>query len=512
MSTPRLEFSSMTAALKFLRVRLTRGFSLASLGANESRIAFDLLAAFGALALAVAFEVTFVSPEALRSYYPLLVLPVAFVLLNLGFGIYTTKKTAPGRVKALLLFLSVLGISIPALLFHRASAVVLWALLIIGPVTLTRLLLGLPFSKHEDLKALVFDRHGPVLVIGGAGYIGSHTVDLLLKQGKKVRVLDRLMYGSEPLQDFLGNPNFELVEGDCTEITKLTFAMRDASAVIHLAGLVGDPACALDHELTRHTNIIATRMAKDVAQSLGVHRFIFASSCSVYGVSDKEVNELDELNPVSLYAQTKIDSERELLFSAGDDFFVTVLRFATVFGHSRRPRFDLVGNLFTAQAMINGLITVVGPDQWRPFVHVRDLGRAIVAVLNAPASVVQSQTFNVGDKRLNLTILQLAEAVKAVTSKYRDVQISIASDEGDRRNYAVSFEKIRTMLGFECSTLMEAGIQEMVNYFQAGKYDDYRSPKYSNVATTRQLLEDFYDPASTAKLYAPLTLSSQARA
>ena len=122
------------------------------------------------------------------------------------------------------------------------------------------------------------------------------------------------MYGHDSLAPFVGHSNFELIEGDATDIARLSQALRNASAVIHLAGLVGDPACAVDPEFTRHTNIVATRMAKEVAQGLGIHRFIFASSCSVYGISDTEVREDDPLNPVSLYAQTKIDSEQELLY------------------------------------------------------------------------------------------------------------------------------------------------------------------------------------------------------
>lgn len=503
----------MKEALNYLRVRASRGFSLDSFGPNESRIAFDLAAGCGALVFAAIFEAAFLPGRPITRFLPLLPLPLAFVLLNAAFGIYSGKRTAAARVKTLWLLLSVAILSLAAaLLSHAVSLIVLWAVVVSVPVALARLLLGLPYTRHQGVKALALDRHGPVLVIGGAGYIGSHTVDLLLRQGQKVRVLDRLMYGAEPLRDFLSHPNFQLIQGDSTEITKLTLAMKDASAVVHLAGLVGDPACAVDTEFTRHTNIIATRMAKDVAQSLGVRRFIFASSCSVYGVSDTEVGELDALNPVSLYAQTKIDSERELLHSVRDDFFVTVLRFATVFGHSRRPRFDLVGNLFTAQAMTNGLITVVGPDQWRPFVHVRDLARAIVLVLNTSPAIVQSQIFNVGDKRLNMTILRLAETVKSITSKCREVNISVRNDPGDRRNYAVSFEKIRAALGFQCETLLEAGIQEMADNFRNGRYQDYRQPAYSNVATTKQVLEEFYDPETLSKLYGPLTLSSQARA
>ena len=499
--------------IKQIRLRFARGFSLGSLGPNESRIAFDFLVAAGTALLAVGFDFFFISHQWRALYLLATALPFAFVLLNALLGLYTKRRTAAARIKALLLLVSIAAITIVWLLATREAALILlWAMIVTGPVTLSRLLLGLPYSKHKGLKAVAANPHGPILVIGGAGYIGSHTIDLLLAQGRKVRVLDRLMYGVEPIREFIGHPNFELIEGDATDVAKLTQAMGNASAVVHLAGLVGDPACAVDAEFTRQTNIVATRMAKDVAQSLGVGRFVFASSCSVYGISDKEVNELDDLNPVSLYAQTKIDSERELLYSVRDDFFVTILRFATVFGHSRRPRFDLVGNLFTAQAMTDGLVTVIGPHQWRPFVHVRDLGRAIVAVLNARPAAIQGQIFNVGDKRLNMTILQLAERIKAITSRHRDVQISVREDAGDRRNYAVSFDKIRRVLNFEAKTLLDDGVEPMVQNFLNGTYQDYRLPIYSNVATTKQLLEEFYDPAEMSKLYAPLALSGRARA
>ena len=130
-----------------------------------------------------------------------------------------------------------------------------------------------------------------VLVTGGAGYIGTHTVAELLSRGYAVRVLDRLMYGTDPLREFVGHPQFKLIEGDVTDIAKLTEAVNGCRSVVHLAGLVGDPACAVDPDYTIHTNIVATRMAHDVAHSLGVSRFIFASSCSVYGMADTEVDE-----------------------------------------------------------------------------------------------------------------------------------------------------------------------------------------------------------------------------
>ena len=270
--------------------------------------------------------------------------------------------------------------------------------------------------------------------------------------------------------------------------------------MIYLGGLVGDPACAVDRDFTLHANIIATRMAREVAQSLGVSRFIFASSCSVYGSNDREVREEDAVNPMSLYAETKIDSERELLYSVRDDFFVTILRFATVFGPSPRPRFDLVANLFVAQAMTQGVIAVIGPDQWRPFIHVRDLARAIVMVLEAAPSVVQSQIYNVGDNRLNLTIGELGELVAEVVRGYREVVVTVDPGRGDPRNYKVSFEKIRSHLGFTAELTIADGIRELAQHLDSGQYLDFRDPIYSNLAVTRAALEDFHEATD---LYAP---------
>jgi nucleoside-diphosphate-sugar epimerase len=494
----------MTILSSYLARRAHQRFSLASVGPNEARIAFDVAASIGS-ALATHLYIAVVLRGAVRVDYRLEMLAIVFPLVNAVAGMYSRFRRSPIRTKIAVLAASVtvtsaigLGIGIDI------AAVVLWATLVLILVLTARILLGLPHSKHKNLERLAINRRGPVLVIGGAGYIGSHTVDLLLERGHRVRVLDKLMYGSDSLQEFKGNRHFELIEGDVTDITKLTVALKGVSAVVHLAGLVGDPACALDSDFTRHTNIVATRMAKDVAQSLGVYRFIFASSCSVYGDADKEVSETSDLHPVSIYAQTKIDSERELLASGRDDFFVTVLRCATVFGHSRRPRFDLVANFFTAQALTEGVITVIGPGQWRPFVHVRDVGRSITMVLEADPFLVQSQIYNVGDRQLNMTILQLAEIVKSVAGKSQDVQISVREDASDLRNYTVSFDKIRAHLGFQADILMEKGIQEMVDHFLQGKYSHYRDAIYSNVATAKTAVQEFHDPQASVGLYGPL--------
>ena len=489
-------------ALGYLRARIARGVSLSTIGPNEARMLYDFLAAYGTLILALLFNFFFIQ-------YPwdwwLLSLPFILLVFNGILGIYSFAKTATGEKKVVLLFCSLsLVCLIGVLLRGTPSLVFLWGMLLLGPLIIPRFLLALQFGRHKQFIKNVVNQKGPVLVVGGAGYIGSHVVDLLLAEGKSVRVLDRLMYGRESLSDFIDHRNFEFIEGDATDIAKLTQAMNGASAVVHLAGLVGDPACGVDPDFTRHTNIVSTRMIKDVAQSMGVYRFIFASSCSVYGVSDKEVREGDNLNPVSLYAQTKIDSERELLFSVRDDFFVTILRFATVFGRSQRPRFDLVANLFTAHGMVDGLIRVIGPQQWRPFIHVKDLARSVIMTLNTDPPLIQGQIFNVGDKRLNMTIGQLGEQVRDIVAKERDVKITVEENDQDKRNYAVSFEKIRTSLGFEATVMLKEGIEEIVEHFKTGTYGNYRDGIYSNLAMTTEALGYFQDPMQSSKLYAPI--------
>jgi nucleoside-diphosphate-sugar epimerase len=497
----------MNVLRQFLRIRLQRSFALQRLGPNEARIIYDA----GIAAAAAAFSILFCSflipvfRLGGRAVVVLAALPVVFVACNTILGLYGRYRTSRSQQKALVLAGSVmLSLLVAVIAGCPWPPALLWAALTIGPVVLARVLLNLPYTRHTNLRRVSVSHSGPVLVIGGAGYIGSHTVDLLLRNGHRVRVLDRLMYGKDSLADFIGNDRFELLEGDASDVSKVTAAMQGASAVVHLAGLVGDPACAVDVNYTRHANIVVTRMAKEVAQSLGVHRFVFASSCSVYGVSDQQATESDHVNPVSLYAQTKIDSERELLATGKDDFFVTLLRFATVFGHSRRPRFDLVVNLFVAQALTDGVITVVGPDQWRPFVHVRDVGRAILTTLKAPPILIQDQIFNVGDERLNARILQVAEVVRAAVNRHRSVEISVRDAPGDRRNYAVSFRKIRSMLNFQAETMLEEGVAEIVEHFLQGQYNNYRDEIYSNLATTQKQVTAFRDPEQLAHIYAPL--------
>jgi nucleoside-diphosphate-sugar epimerase len=440
-------------------------------------------------------------------------IPVLGICANYVFGVYGQFRIGGATVKTLILTLSVLFVS-GAISFLTGDLLTasLWGVSAWGPMVLPRMFLNLnrratgkPFS-HTLSK--VIKGSGPVLVVGGGGYIGSHVVHQLLQEGFSVRVLDSLFYGKSSLKEFLGNPKFELLEGDVTDISKLVKATEGAYAVVHLAGLVGDPACALDENYTLHSNVIVTRMLKEVAVSAGIQRFIFASSCSVYGASDEVVDESSPLNPVSLYARTKIESEKELLASVNDEFFVTILRFATVFGHSRRPRFDLVGNLFTAQAVNDGKVTVFGGDQWRPFIHVADIARAIVLTLKANPFRIQGQILNVGDDRLNMTIGELAEKVKSVIGKEKAVEIISNPSSADRRNYNTSFAKIKRVLGFSAKYRIEDGVAEMYAEFKKGTYADYKAPEFSNLEVTKKTAVDFHDPKNTENLYRPYNISS----
>ncbi len=447
-----------------------------------------------------------------KTHISFIAVPIVGLITNYVVGVYGRFRVGGGRLKASILSASCLAVFAYLAYSTRDIATsFLWVCLAWAPLVLPRMFLNLNrktsgSSISKTLNSAIKGR-GPVLVVGGGGYIGSHVVNQLLESGFRVRVLDSLFYGKDSLAEFAENQNFELIVGDVTDISKLVRACDGASAVVHLAGLVGDPACALNEGYTLHSNVIVTKMLKEVALSAGVQRFIFASSCSVYGANDEIVDETSELNPVSLYAKTKIASEKELLASVSDEFFVTILRFATVFGHSRRPRFDLVGNLFTAQALNDGKITVFGGDSWRPFIHVADIAKAIVSTLKANPFRVQGQIMNVGDARLNMTISDLAEKVKSIVKTERSVEIISHQDSADRRNYNVSFEKIKRLIGFTATYMIEDGVREMVSEFKRGTYVDYKASKFSNLEVTKQVVMEFQNPKNTENLYRPYTMS-----
>jgi nucleoside-diphosphate-sugar epimerase len=317
-----------------------------------------------------------------------------------------------------------------------------------------------------------------VLVIGGAGYIGSALVEKLLDLGLQVSVLDAMHFGEETLSRVAGHPKLTLIREDFRHIEALTRAVSGVGSVIHLGGLVGDPACAVDTDLTVDVNVTATKVIGEIAKARGVRRFIFASSCSVYGACDEIVDEESHFNPQSLYARSKVASEAVLGALNGPDFAVTCLRFATIYGISGRTRFDLVVNLLCAKAVRDRMITVYGADQWRPFVHVADVARAITMALRAPTDLVAGEAFNVGSDAQNYTLGDIAELINR---QVPDAEITSDDTFVDRRNYRVSFAKIRSRLGFEPAWTIERGISQVVALVRSNEVGHYSLPTYSNV-------------------------------
>jgi nucleoside-diphosphate-sugar epimerase len=322
----------------------------------------------------------------------------------------------------------------------------------------------------------------PVLVTGGAGYVGSHVVRKLLAQGRRVRVLDSFMYGSHGLAAVRRHPNLELLEGDIRHMDTLTRAVKGVDRVIALAAIVGDQACDLDPDETGTINLEATRLLAEVCQRAKVRRVVFASSCSVYGAnSNLTLNEGSWLNPVSLYARTRIRSEAELLRRTGD-LSVAILRLATVFGLSARMRLDLVVNTFTAHAYFNRQVRVFGGTQWRPNLHCQDAADAFIAAADAPDEAVRGEIFNVGDNGANHTIREVAEIVGRVVP---DVKVEVIEASPDQRDYRVSFDKIRHVLGFRTRFTVEDGVREMALSFAAGELKDPDHDRYSNLRSLK---------------------------
>jgi nucleoside-diphosphate-sugar epimerase len=412
------------------------------------------------------------------------IFPLVF-LLN---GFYTHSRAYVSRYKILVILR---GVLVASMIFFAAnflyfgdaklgrSIVLPFLALAAGGVTCVRICKGFlerRYSMRPKGRPALASRLNRVLVVGGAGYIGSLLVERLIEKGYQVRVLDSLLYGDEPLRPFRDEHAFELIVGDCRNIQDVVRSVRGVESIIHLAAIVGDPACDQDQGPALETNYAATRMLTEIAKGHGVGRFLFASSCSVYGATEVEVDENSVVRPISLYGQTKVDSERALLNAAGISFHPSILRFATVFGLGYRPRFDLVVNLLTAKAWREGVITIYNGQQWRPFIHVRDLAEGVLQVLEAPIQLVSGQIFNVGDLRLNHTLSEVAEIIRAVFPKTRVESV----DNSDLRNYRVNFDKLAYRIGFRARYALRDGVEQLKTAFEQGLISDYTDVRYHN--------------------------------
>jgi nucleoside-diphosphate-sugar epimerase len=283
-----------------------------------------------------------------------------------------------------------------------------------------------------------------------------------------VRAFDSLLFGGQSLLGVWPDPKFRLIRGDMRDREAVADALQGVDAVVHLAAIVGDPNCAREPELARAVNLDASLSLIDQAERAGVSRFIFASTCSNYGRmadADGWVDETSPLTPVSLYAETKVAVERALFERPMGSMATTALRFATVFGVSPRMRFDLTVNEFTRSLVTDRHLVVFGEQFWRPYVHVRDVARAVALVLAAPRDYVDRDVFNVGDTDQNFQKQQLVELMRPYAP---DAIVEYVRREEDPRDYRVSFEKIRRRLGFRITIPVAEGIAEVARLVESG--------------------------------------------
>jgi len=320
-----------------------------------------------------------------------------------------------------------------------------------------------------------------ILVTGGAGYIGSTLVPVLLQNSHSVRVLDTLKFGGDPLLGVWSHPQFEFVRGDISDPQARKTAIAGMEAVVHLAAIVGDPACARQPDLARKINLESSLALIDESRKAGVTRFLFASTCSNYGrMKDPTclVDESSELRPVSLYAETKVEVEKALLASgANGGWCPTPMRFATIFGVSPRMRFDLTVNEFTMEMLTSKQLKVFGEQFWRPYVHARDAARAMELVLKSPPEKVAGAVFNVGATDQNFQKKQLVEMI---STHAPDAVVEYVHKQEDPRDYRVSFTKISQQLGFRITRTVAQGIEEVAHLVRCGVITNFADSRYRN--------------------------------
>jgi nucleoside-diphosphate-sugar epimerase len=309
-----------------------------------------------------------------------------------------------------------------------------------------------------------------IMVTGAAGYIGAPVVARLLADGHEVHGLDCLRFGGTALLGSYLTGRFSLSRADIRDQHAITRALDGADAVVHLAAIVGDPACAAEPALAGEINLDAAVTLHDLARQSGAARFVFASTCSVYGHCAAPAAESSPLCPLSLYARSKADAETRLLGADAGTMATTVLRFATVYGLAPRMRFDLVVNAFTRQAVTARQIRVFTPHAWRPLIHVADIADAVAAAIHAPAARVAREVFNVGSSE-NWQLGDVAALVASLCGP--GVEIDSTPVGADARDYRVTTGKLAAATGWTATRDLADGIAELAAALSAGVLDGH---------------------------------------
>ena len=322
-----------------------------------------------------------------------------------------------------------------------------------------------------------------ILLIGGAGYVGSAITSTLLKNGHEISVLDNFVYDNQPaIQPFIGDPSYQIIKGDMGNYTDLNKVYNNQDAVVILAGLVGDPITKKFPEQSKSVNEVAIKNCIDYFDDKSINNLIFISTCSNYGLiqEDDLADEEFPLSPLSLYAKAKVAAEKYILEKKGKvNYSATILRFATAFGLSPRMRFDLSVSEFTKELFSGNELLVFDEHTWRPYCHIRDFGRLIEKVLAADKNIIDFEVFNAGGEVNNHTKKMI---VDLILKHMKEGKVSYTANGSDPRNYKVSFKKVKEKLDFEPQFTVEDGIKELIDALSIGLYSDRdtNKTKYGN--------------------------------
>lgn len=327
-----------------------------------------------------------------------------------------------------------------------------------------------------------------VFVTGTGGYIGMVLSPVLLERGHDVFGYDTGFYN----QGWLCNGVHDLPRSELGDIRHITpDHLEGFDAVVHMAELSNDPLGQLNPDITFRINHLASVRIAEAAKQAGVERFVYMSSCSVYGLGeDTHRTEESALDPQTAYAKCKTLVERDVSNMADEDFSPTFLRNATAFGASPRMRFDIVLNNLAGLAWTTREIRMTSDGQpWRPLVHIRDISEAIACTLDAPRDVVHNEIFNVGSTEQNYRVREIAEIVADV---FPDCETTFGSSDGDNRSYRVSFDKIHSQLpGFRCRYDARKGAEELRGVFERIQLseEDFLSRSYTRLKQLRYLID-----------------------
>ena len=320
-----------------------------------------------------------------------------------------------------------------------------------------------------------------VLIIGGGGYVGSQLVPDLLKLEYKVDVYDLFIYGQDV---FDNSPNLKLIKGDIRNIKKLSEIIKDYDAVIHLACISNDPSFELNPKLGKSINLDCFRPLVEICKINKVKRFIYASSSSVYGIKkEKNVSEDLLLEPLTDYSKFKVECEEILLEYKDEQFETVIIRPATVCGYARRQRLDVVVNILTNLAFNNRKIKILGGEQLRPNIHIKDMSRIYIKTLESDKVLVNGEIFNAGYD--NMSVNEIGSAVQKIVGK--DVKIE-REETNDNRSYHISSEKIKKNLNFEPKFSVEDAIIDLKKAFEENKLpNSLKDSIYFNIKKMQEI-------------------------